>query len=417
MTISSSGITPKTDEEDVLEVRMFGGFQMSYAGEKFQVGKKQTAKAVRMLQMLLHAGPAGISREQLLENLFGHEAETDRSNNLSVTVHYLRKLLRESRLPKENYIQAKNGRYQFAGSFSVEVDALLFGAALAEAKGKSEEERLGLLKKACRIYRGHFLPALSGEEWATVAGAHYQYLYTECMEELCRLLTARGEYEELFELCGRAASIYPFDEWQIWQMECLLAMKRFKEARELYDKTEVMYFDELDAAPLERMTEFFHKMSKEIQMETNNFNEIQMELKEEGKENGAYFCPYPSFVDNYRMMCRVMERSGQSIYLMLCMISDERKKIQGASVQLKEASDKLAESIREALRRGDVFTRYNKNQFLVLLIGIRKEECPLIINRIDASFRRRVNSRLIHVTYRTASIAYVPEEKASLIFT
>lgn len=107
-------------------------------------------------------------------------------------------------------------------------------------------------------------------------------------------------------------------------------------------------------------------------------------------------------------MVRVMERSGQSIYLMLCMISDERKKMQEPPAdRMKTVSDKLAQAIREALRRGDVFTRYNKSQFLVLLTGIRKEECSIIISRIDANFRRRENSRRIHVTYRAASIACI----------
>lgn len=333
------------DGKSILEVRMLGGFQMIYQGEAFQVGKKQTAKAIRMLQMLLHAGSAGVSREQLLENLFGYDAEGDIANNLSVTVHYLRKLLRESRLPQENYIRAKGGRYWFVSSFPVEVDALAFEDCIDRARGKPEGERLALLKEACRIYGGHFLPALSGETWVTVAGAHYQCLYMECLEEVCHQMMDRGEYEELFEICGRAAVLYPFDEWQIWQMECLLAMKRFKEARELYDKTEAMYFDELDAAPMERMTEFFHKMSREIQMDVDDFNEIQMSLQEEGRENGAYYCAYPSFVDNYRMMVRVMERSGQSIFLMLCMVSDERKKQQDSAAQLKEVSDKLGQSI------------------------------------------------------------------------
>ncbi len=417
MTISSNGIIPKMDEGDVLKVRMFGGFQMSYRGEKFQIGKKQTAKAVRLFQMLLHAGPAGIAREQLLEDLFGHEAETDLANNLNVTVHYLRKQLKASRLPEGEYILIKGGRYHFDAHCPVEVDALVFASLLEQAKGKKEDERLRLLKEACRLYRGHFLPALTGEEWATVTGAHYQYLYTEHMEEVCRLMTARGEYQELFDLCGRAAAVYPFDEWQIWQMECLLAMKRFKQARELYDQTEALYLDELDAAPMERMTEFFHKMSQEMRMEVDDLKEIQIDLQEKEREDGAYYCSYLSFVDTYRTMCRVMERSGQSIYLLLCVISDERERISDGTVQGREVSEQLAASIREVLRRGDVFTRYNKRQFLVLLIGIRKEECPLIINRIDASFRRRVNSRRIHVTYRTASIAYVPEERREIAFT
>lgn len=396
--------------KELLEVQMLGGFQLTYQGKEFQVGKKQTTKALRMLQMLLHAGAAGVSREQLILNLFGYEAENDVSNNLSVTVHYLRKLLKESPLPKEDYIHIKGGRYWFSSPFPVKVDALEFQDCLNRAKGEPEESRIRLLKNACRLYRGHFLPALSGEEWATVEGAHYRFLYTECMEELCELMEAHGEQEELFELCGQAAAIYPFDEWQICQMECLLALKRFKEARVLYEKTEAMYMDELDAAPIERLTEFFRRMSREMQMEAGNFNEIQMQLKEKGREPGPYYCSYLSFVDTYRMMVRVMERSGQSVYLMLCTILDERKKNQENPENLKAVSDKLYEAIQKTLRRGDVFTRYNKSQFLILLMGLRKEESSLIISRIDTYFRKKESSRRVYVTYRTASIAYISEE-------
>ncbi len=399
------------EKRNALKVQMLGGFQISWQGEELHMGKKQTTRAMRMLQVLLHAGPTGISREQLLENLFGYGAEGDIANNLSVTVHSLRKLLKESRLPEENYICTKGGRYWFSSSFPVDVDALLFQELIGKAKGRPEGERLELLKEACRTYRGHFLPALMGEEWATVAGAYYQNLYTECMEALCPLMTERKEYEELCELCSRAAAIYPFDEWQIWQMECLFAMRRFKEAQELYSRTQELYLDELDAGPTERLTDFFQRMSSEFQMKSQDLNEIQMQLQENSKSPGAYYCPYPSFVDTYRMMVRVMERSGQSIYLMLCMILDERKKIRENSDCLKEISEKLSESIQEALRRGDVYTQYNKNQFLVLLMGIRKEECSLIINRIDVNFRRRETSRRIHVSYRAASIAYIKEEK------
>ncbi len=133
---------------------MLGGFQMIYQGEEFRVGKKQTAKALRMLQMLLHAGEAGVSREQLLENLFGYEAEGDIANNLSVTVHYLRRLLGESILPRENYIRTKGGRYWFSSSFPVEVDAIAFQKIVEGARGKPDERRLKALKEACRLYAG-----------------------------------------------------------------------------------------------------------------------------------------------------------------------------------------------------------------------------------------------------------------------
>lgn len=404
------------EKSEVLKVRMFGGFMLTYKGEKIQIGKKQTTKAIQMLQVLLHAGESGVTRNQLLECTFGRDIEGDLSNNLSVTVYHLRKLLKESKLPEEKYICIKGGRYRFKSSYPVEVDALLFEQLIRESRTCAKEQRIPVLKKACELYEGPFLPALAGEEWAIVAGAHYQYLYFDCLEEVCVYLKEQREYEELLKLSSFAVSLYPFDEWQIWQMEAMLAMKQYKEALTLYENTTKMYFEELAAPPSERMTAFFQRMSSQVQLEVSSFQEIQMDLKEEAGQNGAYYCPYPSFIDSYHMAVRIMERSGQSIYLMLCTIHDERKQVTENLERLKVISDKLAESIQIALRRGDIFTRYNMSQFLVILMGIRQEECPIAVSRIDACFRQRESSRRVHVTYRTASIACVEDDGEEIHF-
>ncbi|MCI9546485.1 MAG: helix-turn-helix domain-containing protein [Lachnospiraceae bacterium] len=81
------------DEKSILEVRTLGGFEMIYQGKAFQEGRKQTTKAVRMLQTLLHAGSVGVSREQLLENLFGYEVETSGRSPRRFVLSRLKKTL------------------------------------------------------------------------------------------------------------------------------------------------------------------------------------------------------------------------------------------------------------------------------------------------------------------------------------
>lgn len=394
-------------EEKCLEVRMLGEFTMSYGGETIEVSKSQTSRAMHLLQILLYAGDKGISRQKLMKDLFEREPVGDLASNLRVTTHTLRKLLKNTKLPDEPYIQNSNRQYRFVSSFPVRVDALIFRELLEKAKKREGDNWIEYLKKACRLYQGYFLPSLFGEEWVIVAEADYQRLYFECLEELCQLLKEREEYEEMLPLCVRASEMYPFDEWQVWQMDCLVSLGRSKEAIALYEKTAAMYFDELAMAPPKRMLEYFQKMSSHISLKTGEFREIQEMLKEKDERRGAYYCSYPSFVDTYRMLVRIMERTGESVYLLMCTIMDEQKHVIEDETRLREVSTKLSEAIRIALRQGDVYTRYNMSQFLVILLGIRREECPITIGRIDACFRKMENSRKIEVTYRTASIAEV----------
>ena len=94
-----------------------------------------------------------------------------------------------------------------------------------------------------------------------------------------------------------------------------------------------------------------------------------------GNNNGAYFCSYPGFVDCYHIVCRMSERSGQPAFLMLCTLVDSEDVPLTEEARLGNYMDKLKSAIRSALRRGDSFTRYGNNQFLVLLVGIKQENC------------------------------------------
>jgi len=146
-------------------------------------------------------------------------------------------------------------------------------------------------------------------------------------------------------------------------------------------------------------------MKEHLQMKTSGLCEVQVELDEKEFLHGAFFCQYPSFIDSYRMMGRMMERSGQSVYLLMCTLNDKKGQLSDESEALKELSDLLHDSIQESLRRGDVFTRYNLKQYLVMVVGIREEECSIVTGRIDHNFRKKCSNRNIKLNFHISSVA------------
>ena len=65
--------------------------------------------------------------------------------------------------------------------------------------------------------------------------------YRDGLEEVCQVLKETGVHDEIQRLTGVAAKLVPFDEWQIWQQECLVAQGRIQEAYELYWQVEKLY--------------------------------------------------------------------------------------------------------------------------------------------------------------------------------
>ena len=56
------------------------------------------------------------------------------------------------------------------------------------------------------------------------------------------------------------------------------------------------------------------------------------------------------------------------------------------SDKLDELSEGLHLAIKNSLRKCDSFTKYNKSQFLVMLVGTNEENCQIAINRIINCF-------------------------------
>lgn len=95
------------DTKTVLQIQMLGVFNVKYGDKPLSLGRNTATKAMKLLQLLVYHLDNGITREELLESLYGREDLTDAANNLRVTVHRLKKLLINAGLPEYDYITIK----------------------------------------------------------------------------------------------------------------------------------------------------------------------------------------------------------------------------------------------------------------------------------------------------------------------
>ena len=372
----------------ILNVRMLGDFSITYDGRQVSFGKNTTTKAMKLLQILIYYGEQGIAREKLLNALYVREELADAANNLRVTAHRLKKMIIDAGLPEYDYIVIKKGVYRWNAPVPTIVDARKFQELYEEAQNCADtKQKEELLKQVCNMYRGEFLPEISGDEWVLLESVQYKKLYSNALKELCDGLIEKCDYEEALLFCEPACRLYPFDEWQSIKIECFLGMKRYKEAMKEYDDTAKLFFEELGISPSERLMEQFDQMSSQLKhVKPKEIQDIKQRLKEEKGQGGAYYCSLPSFRDSYRLVTRMLERSGQSAYLMLCSLTDGKGHPLEKPEKLELLSEELQNTIQHCLRKGDSFTKYSPSQYLVLLIGTNKENCGLIFDRIRKYF-------------------------------
>ena len=326
-------------ENNLLKVRMFGGFSLEFNDKEVVLDRNAVSKTMQLLQLiLLHSQDGGISKAALIEALYGRAEVENKNGSLNNTIFRLRKQLQKAGLPESNYIQINAGMCSWDENVPVSVDVCQFRKLIQNGKKeKREETRIKIWKKAWELYKGELLPDMIGENWAAAENASCRELYFYCVEELCTRLQDKERYEDIHKISHRAAEIYPFDNWQVWEIDSLISMSRYKEGLEVYRNTEKRLMDELGIAPSPQLVERFRFMGERASQAAGAIEDIKYRLMEKENVAGAYYCSYPSFVDVYHVFSRMVERTGLSVFIMLCTLNYENREVTEEEEQARPA--------------------------------------------------------------------------------
>ena len=379
------------NDPNVIYIQMLGGFSMTYQGQPLLLGKSLSSKMLHLLMLLIYSRGEGIRRSRLLEQLYGDSDIEQAANSLRAMIFRLRKSLVAAGLPDGEYISTKGGIYMWAAEHvDVELDVEVFQKqVMAALEEKDPLKEVELLEEACRIYKGEFLPMMIADDWVASANWKYQELYFKVLRELSRLLKKQNRYAELLPYCEQALSRYPYEEWQLVKLECLTAMKEYKLAVEYYEQIAKESQQEYGIRMSEEMMEHYRAIRNMIQYEMNNIEEIQQHLR-----------PDPNvFIDIYRYIVWVLGREDTRAHLVLFTLLDRDGEPLESSEQLEEVRQRLERSIIRSVRRSDLYTRYGKNQFLVLVTSTDQDGCKIAADRVCRNFRAVNRRRKIDVYY------------------
>ncbi len=390
---------------DAIYVKMLGGFSLKYQGEEIVLGRNTTAKFVQLLQLVWLRGEKGISKQQIVQNLYEGDGLSNPNNSFNNLLFQMRKQMETAGFPRMDYIVKVGKMYVPDPNVELELDVQQFHNAIAAARREEEDIRVKATEyqRAYDLYQGTLLPEAESKTWVVTESVALRDEFAEAVRFLGNKAKQENDYDEMFRIYEKAARIYPDNDWQADQIEALICKEDYKEAFQLYDKTVHRYSEEMGLPPSAKMLENYQKMSQKITSPTGQIQEIQSSLQEEPL-TGAYYCSYPSFIDAYHILERNMERTGQSVFLLLCTLVDYAGKPIQNRDKLETRSRILKECIGMSLRRGDIYTRYSVSQYLVLLVGSNQEGCDVVSKRISYQLQEREKTRA-GVRYSNVSLA------------
>ncbi|MCR5556183.1 MAG: hypothetical protein K6F75_01305 [Butyrivibrio sp.] len=401
------------DSRIKLQINLFGGLSITYEGKDVSIGKNKTSKYIQLLEIVWLNGAEGISRDKLINTLYDREEQSNINNSFNNLIYQMHKQLQKSGLPEAEYIVCKNGSFYTDENVEIVSDAVSFIENVKAAREtKNQDKEILHYKNAFDLYKSELLPELSTQEWVIIKSVQLQKMYAECVISLGTYYENRKDYDSMYKIYKKASELYPDDEWQIGMINSLIGVDNYKEAYRVYNETVRYYTDELGITPSNDLIECYDKMSRQITNMPNKILQIRDDIIERREsldrdDTGAYDCSYPSFIDAYHILSRNMERSGQSVYMMLLTIVDyEGKKIANQN-KLDSKNKLLQEAISITLRQGDTYCKYSSSQFLLLLVGTSKESCKTVYRRILNKYKMIAGPRA-EIDYSVVSLADLP---------
>ncbi len=370
-------------------LKTFGTFSLMYNGRSLTGQKALESQFAYLMQMVLHHRREGVSRELVESVLFGDRDIDDPRHAFRTVLYNTRKKLEKylGKSPGEEYIIQKNGMLYWTDAIPVEEDAEIFEELYLQAEAQEDPgKRLSLLLEAMHTYTGEFLGAYVGVLWVAAEERRYRIMFCRCVEEIVELLRRSQDYLMMQAVGEYASRISPFSDWEAVTMEALIGMGRYEEADRLYADTAQLYFEERGLKPSQKLLDSLKQLGDQFEHPYEAVGLIREKLNENRERSGPYVCSYPVFQGIYQMLGRISERSGQSIYLMLCTVVDSKGNPMKKGAQLEELSDRLGEAIVHSIRRSDVVNRYGSGQYLILLLNITLEDCRVVQKRIDRMF-------------------------------
>lgn len=405
-----------------IKVQMFGNFRMDYNGAPFVADKMhKESQFNRLMQAMMHYSTAGIAKDKLEEIVIGERDIDAPHTALRVIVYKTKQKLSQLGLPGKDLIYLEGGIYYWTPDIEIDEDAARFeqyfretgeldkqlseihqsinnadvndtdGGAAADKASEIENRKLELYMKAFYLYKGEFLAPYTGETWIAQEARRYHEMFVKCVNEAAGILRRKKSFKELEKFGTYAVKADPFNEWETLVMEAMVETRRYDEASKYYSEVVDYYLKECGIYPSASLMEILERYSNQMNHTYEILENIQEGMNEHNEEGnkGGYFCSYPVFRGIYQASARIMKRTTVSVYLMLCTLVDKDGKQIQSEMEMNKYSRQLKECIGVSIRKSDIYAKYGKLQFLILLVGTNRENCEIVQMRINRQFKRR----------------------------
>lgn len=370
-----------------MKIRLFDSFVIE-TDRKLFMNELIPKQSLSLLEVFIVRYGSTVTSNELMQ-MFWEDSDNP-LNALKFGIHRLRKILKSiPGLETYELIRTEKGGYRFDPGIICEIDCYELSSRYEEwHKNKIIDfSNIESLEKANAVYRGNLFN-ITDNFYLKQKSAYYRNAYLEICDALCTFYLKHGLNENLMEVSLRAATLEPsVEDNHFYYLQSLIQTHQYTAAFEYYQMVYKMLMREYELSLSTKMTNLYDCIVQNKDKQENMIG-IMDYYDNKKIEDGAFFCDNTAFDYIYEINIRNAKRNDQSYYVLMFEIKTDKEE-----KRLEGLQEKLKFSLQSSLRKGDVFTKLNKYQFLALLPCPDEKLAFNVVQRIVRLFKKKAQRK------------------------
>ncbi|MGL5259382.1 MAG: AfsR/SARP family transcriptional regulator [Lachnospiraceae bacterium] len=381
-------------------IQLLGNFSISYNDVSLNTNNLSNQLCNLISFLIINRGKS-VSQESTIDAIWP-EGVNNPAAALKNLVYRFRKLSEEEGFEfSRNFIISTKGNYILNPNLEYDIDIDTF-VTLCKQYEQCEDsaKKATFLRKSIDCYKGDLLSTLNQKTWITPISVRYNNVYFQNLYELLDYYENAKDYEAMKIVAQQGIAVNLFEEEA--HRYYLLALSNLhcqQQAINHYIYISDLFFKDLGVKLSPQTRTLYNEIAKTTQTNSTDISALKNDLNEDPDDiSEAFYCELEVFKQVYRFEARSAARTGTSIFIGLFTINGASNKEPEKSARDK-AMNHLHQTIRESLRKSDIFSRCSPNQYVLMLPMINFENGMVVLSRIDKKFKSTFHSKKVTLSH------------------
>lgn len=384
-----------------LTIHMLGEFSIENESNRFPKDQKKSMQIIILIAYLIIHRHTTVSKTKLMEVLWSKNSIENPEGALRNLIYRARKELEEF-FPgdkKVKCILSKGSAYAWNSDVPQLIDIEdmeVLGERILEEKNLEDMRRYAL--QLCLYYKLDFMQEFASEAWVVEKNESYQDMVLGILDKTCSAFMNEEKYEYVIELCSYIdfKNFYNSNIHE-YKLQSYYNLNQIAPALTYYHKVVNQYYSTLGVQPTETMISIYEKLLAKTVEKSVTVSDLERRLSEGHTNTGAFYCDFDMFRNIYNINQRSIRRTTSYRFLVLLTLNYDEERMKECEY-LKDM-DILHNIIDKYLRKNDIFSKCNENQYAIIVMTKDANGCMNAMDRVVSKFEMDKKHKEVSVSF------------------